>query len=112
MKTNFRNLCVGKQQFALSDRTLHFIIPKSLVTIQLEIQSITVFTKFLRIQQGAASRILITTFTDKELESLLAAKQNIAKILPRLPEKTDRIRKLLEKKMEWKWTEKDFTEKK
>ena len=39
----------------------------------------------------------------KELKSFLVAIQYLAKFLPKLSEKTDRLRKLLEKNGPWKW---------
>ena len=41
--------------------------------------------------------------TPKQLTLFLGAIQNLAKILPRLSEKTDKLRKLLKKNTEWKW---------
>ena len=39
----------------------------------------------------------------KHLKSFLGAIQNLAKFLPRLSERTDKVRKLLKKNTEWKW---------
>ena len=39
----------------------------------------------------------------KQLKSFLGAIQYLAKILPRLSERTDKLRKLLKKNTEWKW---------
>ena len=39
----------------------------------------------------------------KELKSFLGAIQYLAKFLPRLSERTDRLRKLLTKNTEWRW---------
>ena len=39
----------------------------------------------------------------KELESFLGAIQYMAKYLPKLSERTDRLRKLLKKNEQWKW---------
>ena len=39
----------------------------------------------------------------KELKSFLGARQNMAKYLPKLSERTDRLRKLLKKNEQWKW---------
>ena len=39
----------------------------------------------------------------KQLKSFLGAIQYLAKFLPRLPERTDKLRKLLKKNTEWKW---------
>ena len=39
----------------------------------------------------------------KQLKSFLGAIQYLAKFLPRLSEKTDKLRKLLKKNTEWKW---------
>ena len=39
----------------------------------------------------------------KQLKSFLLAIQYLAKILPRLSERTDKLRKLLKKNTEWKW---------
>ena len=41
----------------------------------------------------------------KELKSFLGAIQYMAKILPKLSEQTDRLRKLLKKNEPWKWAE-------
>ena len=49
--------------------------------------------------------------SQKELKSFLRAIQYLAKFLPRLSERTDRLRKLLKKNTEWKWAteqENDF----
>ena len=39
----------------------------------------------------------------KQLKSFLGAKQYLAKFLPKLSERTDRLRKLLKKNTEWRW---------
>ena len=39
----------------------------------------------------------------KQLKSFLGAIQYLAKFLPRLSERTDKLRKLLKRKTEWKW---------
>ena len=39
----------------------------------------------------------------KQLKSFLGAIQYLAKVLPRLSERTDKLRKLLKKNTEWKW---------
>ena len=47
----------------------------------------------------------------KELKSFLGAIQYMAKVLPKLSERTDRLRKLLKKSETWKWEteqEEDF----
>ena len=39
----------------------------------------------------------------KQLKSFLGAIQYLVKLLPRLSERTDKLRKLLKKNTEWKW---------
>ena len=39
----------------------------------------------------------------KQLKSFLWAIQYLAKFSPRLPERTDKLQKLLKKNTEWKW---------
>ena len=41
--------------------------------------------------------------TNKELKSFLGAIQYMAKLLPRLSERTDRLRKLLKNNETWNW---------
>ena len=43
----------------------------------------------------------------KELKSFLGAIQFVAKFLPKIPERTDRMRKLSRKETEGKWTERE-----
>ena len=39
----------------------------------------------------------------KDTKSILGSIQNLAKYLPKLSERTDRLRKLLKKNVQWKW---------